>query len=127
MSDVDKGPDASNASTFSPSTSSGSRDAEGTTRTPQSDGAGRTEATADASPPKASSSSSADFKGEGASLKVGANLASIRDKLADARNIVQDRYRAVSESTDDFAHDSPWKAIALAALAGVIVGMLAAR
>ncbi len=29
--------------------------------------------------------------------------------------------------TDDFAHESPWKAIAIAALGGILVGMLAAR
>ncbi|WP_087039612.1 DUF883 family protein [Caballeronia arvi] len=37
------------------------------------------------------------------------------------------RYRAASETTDDFVHDNPWKAIALAAVAGLVIGMLASR
>ena len=54
-------------------------------------------------------------------------LAVVKDVLASAQDTVVTRYRVVSESTDDFVHDSPWKAIAFAALGGVIVGMLAAR
>ena len=38
---------------------------------------------------------------------VGDKVTLVRDKLADARNIVQDRYLVVSESTDDFVHESP--------------------
>jgi ElaB/YqjD/DUF883 family membrane-anchored ribosome-binding protein len=53
-------------------------------------------------------------------------LAVIKDVLADTEAVVS-KYRVVSESTDDFVHDSPWKAIAFAVLGGVIVGMLAAR
>jgi ElaB protein len=54
-------------------------------------------------------------------------LAVVKDVLADAQDTIVTRYRIVSESTDDFVHDSPWKAIAFAVLGGVIVGMLAAR
>jgi ElaB/YqjD/DUF883 family membrane-anchored ribosome-binding protein len=54
-------------------------------------------------------------------------LAVIKDVLADTQEAVVTKYRVASESTDDFVHDSPWKAIAFAVLGGVIVGMLAAR
>jgi ElaB protein len=128
MSDVNESPEAHNISSFSPSTSSASdRDAARATTATQSTGAGRSEASEEARHPETSDASSAAVRGEDTTSGVGTKVTSIRDKLADARNVVQDRYRAVSESTDDFAHDSPWKAIALAALAGVIVGMLAAR
>jgi ElaB/YqjD/DUF883 family membrane-anchored ribosome-binding protein len=40
---------------------------------------------------------------------------------------VRQRYRVVSDSTDDFVHESPWKAITMAALSGIVIGMLAAR
>jgi ElaB/YqjD/DUF883 family membrane-anchored ribosome-binding protein len=143
MSDVDKSPGASNThnpsssssgseapspSTFSASTSSaGSRDAAGaTTPRPPTD-TGSTEATEAARHPKASDASSAVAGQEDATSSVGAKVASVKEKLADARNLVQGRYRVVSESTDDFVHESPWKAIALAAVAGLIVGLLAAR
>ncbi|WP_268760648.1 DUF883 family protein [Caballeronia cordobensis] len=36
-------------------------------------------------------------------------------------------YRAASDTTDDFVHDNPWKAIVLAGLGGLIVGMLVSR
>jgi len=36
-------------------------------------------------------------------------------------------YRVVTDTTDDFVHDNPWKAITMAALGGVIVGMLISR
>jgi ElaB protein len=54
-------------------------------------------------------------------------LAVVKDVLADAQDTIVAKYRVVSESTDDFVHDSPWKAIGFAVLGGVIVGMLAAR
>jgi ElaB protein len=40
---------------------------------------------------------------------------------------MKQNYRAVSESVDDFVHESPWKAITVAALGGIVIGMLAAR
>ncbi|WP_306427194.1 DUF883 family protein [Caballeronia sordidicola] len=141
MSDVNKSLGAANTptgsssgsneaapTTFSSSTSSTSGgDAAGATTATPPTGAGRAEATGDARHPKASDASSVVDGGEDATSGVGAKVALVRDKLADARNVVQDRYHVVSESTDDFAHENPWKAIAPAALAGVIVGMLAAR
>lgn len=51
----------------------------------------------------------------------------VKDAFADAQDAVISGYRSVSASTDDFVHESPWKAIAFAALGGIIVGMLAAR
>jgi ElaB protein len=40
---------------------------------------------------------------------------------------MKQKYRTVSESADDFVHESPWKAITVAALGGIVIGMLAAR
>ncbi|MDR5878082.1 glycine zipper domain-containing protein [Caballeronia sp. LZ032] len=50
-----------------------------------------------------------------------------RDALADAQQRVAKHYRQVSEGTDDYVHDNPWKSIALAAAGGLIIGLLAAR
>ncbi|SAL78157.1 membrane protein [Caballeronia peredens] len=50
-----------------------------------------------------------------------------REVLADAQDALVTRYRRVSDTTDDFVHDNPWKAIAMAAVGGLIVGLLAAR
>ncbi len=70
------------------------------------------------------SANSNDGNGERAS---GAALAGLKEKLTDAQDVVKSKYRVVSESTDDFVHDSPWKAVAMALIGGLIIGMLAAR
>ncbi|WP_025598489.1 DUF883 family protein [Burkholderia sp. WSM2230] len=54
-------------------------------------------------------------------------LSELKDKLAGAQDVVKTKYRVVSESTDDFVHDSPWKAVTMALIGGLIIGMLAAR
>ncbi|SKC69456.1 DUF883 family protein [Paraburkholderia hospita] len=51
----------------------------------------------------------------------------IKDAFASAQDALTSGYRTVSESADDFVHESPWKSIAFAALGGIIIGMLAAR
>jgi ElaB/YqjD/DUF883 family membrane-anchored ribosome-binding protein len=50
-----------------------------------------------------------------------------REVLAGAQDMLAARYRQASENTDDYVHENPWKSIALAAVGGLIVGMLAAR
>lgn len=51
----------------------------------------------------------------------------VRGAFANAQDALASGYRAASSSTDDFVHESPWKAVAFAVLGGIIVGMLAAR
>ncbi|SAK60455.1 membrane protein [Caballeronia calidae] len=50
-----------------------------------------------------------------------------RAVLADAQDVVAASYRQAREGTEDYVHENPWKSIALAAVAGLIVGLLAAR
>jgi ElaB/YqjD/DUF883 family membrane-anchored ribosome-binding protein len=121
------GSNATAPSTISPSTSSAcSQDsADATAAAPSTDA--RSTEPERAGYLNASSPASADDENENATSSARARVFLIRDKLADAGNAAKDRYRVVSESTDDFVHESPWKAIALATLTGVIVGMLAAR
>lgn len=73
-------------------------------------------------------SSAADAVSKAAEkLDVGARLTVVKNKLSNAQDVVKVRYRAVSDSTDDFVHDNPWKAITMGFMAGVVIGMLAAR
>jgi ElaB protein len=44
--------------------------------------------------------------------KAKRELAVVKDVLAGAQDAIVTRCRVVSESTDDFVHDSPWNAIA---------------
>jgi ElaB/YqjD/DUF883 family membrane-anchored ribosome-binding protein len=54
-------------------------------------------------------------------------LAVVKTPFTRAQAAVSSGYRTVSASTDEFAHESPWKSIAFAALGGIIIGMLMAR
>lgn len=47
--------------------------------------------------------------------------------IAGAQDAIATRYRVVTETTDDYVHDNPWKSIALGAIGGFIVGMLVSR
>ncbi len=37
------------------------------------------------------------------------------------------KYRTASDSTDDFVHENPWKAIVMAAIGGMVIGLLVRR
>jgi ElaB/YqjD/DUF883 family membrane-anchored ribosome-binding protein len=69
--------------------------------------------------------------GQGSSLRPEPRVAKVtrraRVALTDAQYALSRRYRRASDSTDDFVHDNPWKSIALAAIGGFIVGLLASR
>jgi hypothetical protein len=51
----------------------------------------------------------------------------VREVLGNAQEILQRNYRVASDSTDDLVQENPWKAITLAALVGIILGMLINR
>jgi ElaB protein len=53
--------------------------------------------------------------------------ASVKNKFADIQDAVVKQYRVASDTTDDFVHENPWKAITMAALAGLVVGLLVSR
>ncbi len=50
-----------------------------------------------------------------------------RRALGEARWAVSARYCRVSDGTDDFVHDNPWKSIALAGIGGLLIGLLVSR
>lgn len=50
-----------------------------------------------------------------------------RAVLVGAQDMLAARYRQASENTDDYVRENPWKSVALAAVGGLIVGLLAAR
>jgi ElaB/YqjD/DUF883 family membrane-anchored ribosome-binding protein len=67
-------------------------------------------------------SQSWDTKSSGNDARAG-----VKDKLSDMQDALVRNYRVATDTTDDFVHDNPWKAIIMAALGGVIVGMLVSR
>ncbi|MCK9511689.1 MAG: DUF883 family protein [Pigmentiphaga sp.] len=47
------------------------------------------------------------------------------DVLVDAQDSVMRRGRAAARATDDYVHDNPWRSLAVALAAGLVVGLLA--
>jgi hypothetical protein len=76
-------------------------------------------------------------QGNGTTLKSGGSdgdrttsartLSDLKDRIANAQEVVKTKYRLVSESTDDYVHEAPWKAVTMALIGGLIIGMLARR
>ncbi|MDR5763411.1 glycine zipper domain-containing protein [Caballeronia sp. LZ035] len=53
--------------------------------------------------------------------------ANAKARLIGLQDAMNRKYRVAADTTDDFVHDNPWKAITLAALAGFVTGMLVSR
>jgi ElaB/YqjD/DUF883 family membrane-anchored ribosome-binding protein len=60
-------------------------------------------------------------------VRMQENLTSARHKLADAEAALKEKSREVARVTDDYVHDHPWKAIGVAAGAGLLIGLLIGR
>lgn len=55
------------------------------------------------------------------------SLAAARDRLRETGSDIQDRAKAAAKSTDEYVHENPWAAIAIAAGIGFLVGSLTSR
>jgi ElaB/YqjD/DUF883 family membrane-anchored ribosome-binding protein len=65
----------------------------------------------------------ADVSGEGFAVA----RRKFEDKLGQARARMENASRAAAGAADHYVHASPWKAIGIAAVAGVVIGIFAAR
>jgi ElaB/YqjD/DUF883 family membrane-anchored ribosome-binding protein len=59
--------------------------------------------------------------------RVQASLATAKVKMADAERAVVEQTKRAAKATDEFVHDNPWKAVGIAAAAGVVLGLLINR
>ena len=59
--------------------------------------------------------------------KVQDALASAKESLATGADELKRRARATAGGADDYVRSSPWQAIGIAALAGLVIGYLASR
>lgn len=55
------------------------------------------------------------------------SLAAARQRLQETGSEIQSRARAAAKTTDDYVHDNPWTAIAIAAGIGFLMGSLSNR
>ena len=59
--------------------------------------------------------------------KAEASLRTARMKLAEAEQALVAKTKAAAKATDDYVHDHPWRAVGIAAGAGLIIGLLIGR
>lgn len=59
--------------------------------------------------------------------RIQENLATAKERLVAAEQAVAAKARQAAKATDDYVHENPWKAVGIAAGAGLIVGMLISR
>ena len=59
--------------------------------------------------------------------KVQRAIATAKESIADSADTLRQQAQRVAGSADDFVRDSPWQAVGLAALVGVLIGLVATR
>ena len=71
--------------------------------------------------------SQAGEKVSAARERIQDNLAAAKEHLAVAQKHVAAKTKQAARATDEYVHENPWKAVGIAAGAGLIVGMLISR
>lgn len=59
--------------------------------------------------------------------KIETRLRDAKLRLADAEAAIIDSAKAAAAATDDYVHDHPWRAVGIAAGAGLLLGILIGR
>lgn len=59
--------------------------------------------------------------------RIQENLAAAKVRLVAAEEAVIARTKQAAKATDEYVHENPWKAVGIAAGAGLVIGMLIAR
>jgi ElaB/YqjD/DUF883 family membrane-anchored ribosome-binding protein len=59
--------------------------------------------------------------------RIQASLATAKVKLADAERALLEQTKKAAKATDEYVHENPWKAVGIAAVAGLVLGVLISR
>ncbi len=59
--------------------------------------------------------------------RLGVRLRDAKERVIDLEHAVIDKTKAAARATDDFVHDEPWKAVGVAAVVGLALGVLIGR
>ena len=59
--------------------------------------------------------------------RVGARLGQAKEELLALQDSAFQSAKAAAHATDDFVHENPWKSVAIAAGAGLLLGVLISR
>ena len=71
--------------------------------------------------------SHAGEKAAAARLKIQDSIDGAKEKLAHLSEAGVYKAKAAARATDDYVHDNPWQAVGVAAVAGVVLGLLISR
>ncbi|HUG77799.1 MAG TPA: DUF883 family protein [Burkholderiales bacterium] len=59
--------------------------------------------------------------------RIQASLANTKTKLADAERALQDKTKQAAQATEEYVHEHPWRAVGIAAVLGLVMGILISR
>jgi ElaB/YqjD/DUF883 family membrane-anchored ribosome-binding protein len=71
--------------------------------------------------------SQAGEKVSAARTRIEASLAAAKVKLDDAERAALEKAKEAAKATDEYVHEHPWKAVGIAAAAGLLLGLLIGR
>ena len=59
--------------------------------------------------------------------RIQASLATAKVKLTEAERALLEKSRLAAKATDEYVRENPWQAVGVAALAGLVLGVLISR
>ena len=59
--------------------------------------------------------------------RIQASLATAKVKLTDAEQALLEKSKLAAKATDEYVRDNPWQAVGVAAVAGLVLGVLISR
>ena len=71
--------------------------------------------------------SQAGEKVSAARARIEASLATAKVKLTEAERVLLEKSKLAAKATDDYVRDNPWQAVGIAAMAGLVLGILISR
>ena len=71
--------------------------------------------------------SQAGEKVSAARERIQASIAAAKVKLAEAERALLEKTKQAATATDQYVHENPWRAVGVAAVAGLVLGVLISR
>lgn len=59
--------------------------------------------------------------------RIQASLANTKTKVVEAERVLLDKTKHATHATDEYVHEHPWRAVGIAAVLGLVVGILVSR
>ena len=59
--------------------------------------------------------------------RIQASLASAKVKLTEAERALVEKTKQAAKVTDEYVHENPWQAVGIAAMVGLVLGILISR